>query len=147
MKSIKKEEEEEKVVEEYGGRGLTVPGHRYTGPFNALNRGEPNNATDRASRTHDYGYEFALRHGKKPYYKYNDIDEAWVKDAGNDPVGLVGKQIWGYKKQYLPHEDDKLEQQQAVETVKWIDEQRDKGHIVTKDEIYKKIEQIGNGRG
>ena len=50
-------QEEKKEVE--NKRGLTVPGYKYLGPGNSLNRGQPTNQTDEAAKEHDEAYDKA----------------------------------------------------------------------------------------
>lgn len=38
---------------------LTLIGHRYLGPGNPLDNGEPTNSADRIARQHDYEYHYA----------------------------------------------------------------------------------------
>lgn len=47
-----------------GSRGLTLPGYKYLGPLNSLNRGLPTNRLDAAAKKHDEQY-----HKITDYYK------------------------------------------------------------------------------
>lgn len=55
---------EQQPPQETGGRGLTLPGYRYLGPLNSLQRGVPRNRLDAAAKKHDEQY-----HKITDYYK------------------------------------------------------------------------------
>lgn len=76
---------------------LNYPGHKYTGPFNKLDKGKPNNKTDAASQRHDYGYHEYQKQGKNPYIHTNEADKEWIENAGNDVPGLLGKAFFTAK--------------------------------------------------
>ena len=123
----------------FGDRGLTIPGHRYTGPFNALDRGEGTNQTDKASRVHDIAYDFALRSGKNPYLHYNEADQAWVDRSGSDLGGRFGRTVWGAKK-LLTSPIDLSTEQQLAEKVNEIDPgTTEQGHTLT---VEKQVEKV-----
>lgn len=52
-------------TEQQGSRGLTLPGYRYLGPLNSLNRGLPRNALDGAAKKHDEKYHKITEYFKK----------------------------------------------------------------------------------
>lgn len=60
------------------GKGVVLPGHKYIGPGNPLDAGEPTNAADHAARLHDNDYDRLLEAGvspKKLYLGYSDADQ------------------------------------------------------------------------
>ena len=60
------------------GRGLTVPGYNYLGPFNELKAGPPVNELDSAAQEHDAKYAKMLLRGENPYLSYNSADQAML---------------------------------------------------------------------
>ncbi len=76
---------------------LNYPGHKYTGPFNKLNKGKPNNQTDSASQRHDYGYHEYQERGMNPYIHTNEADKEWIENAANDVPGILGKAFFTAK--------------------------------------------------
>lgn len=85
-----------------GWKGLTLPGYNYLGPFNSEDNGEPTNAADRAADRHDKRYKsLSDQHGYlAPYVKYNDADEAFLRDiAGENDYGArIARQVFRFKK-------------------------------------------------
>lgn len=78
----------------------TWPGHKYTGPFNSLDSGEPTGGqTDIASQKHDKAY---AKFDGNPYTTYLPADDDWVKEAANDIPGIIGKGFFGIKKIMAP---------------------------------------------
>lgn len=53
---------------------LTLPGYKYVGPFNRLDKGIPSNATDAAAYEHDIAYSYYEFLGLNPYLYYNNAD-------------------------------------------------------------------------
>lgn len=83
---------------------LTLPGYKYLGPFNKLNKGEPTNESDRAALEHDKGYAKLLSEGKRAYTQFNDADEQFLKRVKtNDYGGWLGKQFFTLKKAAFQH--------------------------------------------
>ncbi|GLE06871.1 hypothetical protein PINS_up016540 [Pythium insidiosum] len=80
-------------------KGLTLPGYNYLGPFNSLDNGEPTNQSDAAARDHDREYG---RIGKRAYFFYNEADEKFMRNTGNDIGGKIGRAVFSIKKKIAP---------------------------------------------
>jgi len=66
------------------GQGLVVPGSKYIGPGNAMNKGKPNSSADKAAYQHDLDYGRLLSQGvskKKLYGGFSKADERLMKKA------------------------------------------------------------------
>lgn len=69
-------------------RGLVVPGYKYLGPFNGLDKGEPVNKADEAALAHDKEYDKLLKQGENPYLTYNHADaEFQARLQGDKSLG------------------------------------------------------------
>lgn len=79
-------------------RGLVVPGYKYLGPFNSLDKGQPVNKTDAAAYKHDKRYGELQAAGINPYVTYNDADEEFMRDVGDDFGGRIGKAVFAGKR-------------------------------------------------
>lgn len=80
---------------------LTLPGYRYLGPGNKLNKGDPKGVSDSAARTHDVGYDLIQKGGHNPYIRWSDADQRFIDEASSwDIGGFLGKQ-WFRKKKVL----------------------------------------------
>lgn len=79
-------------------KDFSLPGYKYLGPGNRLDKGEPNNESDRVAQAHDVEYDKYLKAGHNPYMKWNEADEEFLKKAKNDYGGLLGKGFFGMKK-------------------------------------------------
>lgn len=75
-------------------RGLTAPGYKYLGPFNSLDKGEPVNKSDKAALKHDKAYGELQRRGVNPYFTYNDADEEFIDEVGDDWGGVIARGIF-----------------------------------------------------
>lgn len=65
-----------------GNRGLTLPGYKYLGPLNSLNRGPPNNRLDAAAKRHDEAYHKITDYYKKT--KNKKVFESGVRRADEE---------------------------------------------------------------
>lgn len=88
--------------------GLTLPGYRYLGPGNSLDRGDPTNASDAAARRHDYSCSAYKLHGKNPYIYFNKADERFIKetDQATDWGGKLGNWFFRGKRYLAPRLDE-----------------------------------------
>nr|QKN88765.1 MAG: capsid protein [Dependoparvovirus sp.] len=84
-------------------RGLVLPGYKYLGPFNGLDKGEPVNAADAAALEHDKAYDQQLQAGDNPYLKYNHADAEFQETLKDDTSfgGNLGKAVFQAKKRVL----------------------------------------------
>nr|QKN88763.1 MAG: capsid protein [Dependoparvovirus sp.] len=84
-------------------RGLVLPGYKYLGPFNGLDKGEPVNAADAAALEHDKAYDQQLQAGDNPYLKYNHADAEFQEALKDDTSfgGNLGKAVFQAKKRVL----------------------------------------------
>lgn len=84
-------------------RGLVVPGYKYLGPFNGLDRGDPVNEADAAAKKHDEAYNELLEAGDNPYLKYNHADAQFQKDLEGDAsfAGNAANALFQAKKRVL----------------------------------------------
>lgn len=94
-------------------RGLVLPGYKYLGPGNGLDKGEPVNKADAAAREHDKAYDEQLKAGDNPYVKYNHADKEFQEALKDDTSfgGNLAKGVFQAKKRLLEPlglvEDDK----------------------------------------
>ena len=96
-------------------RGLVLPGYKYLGPFNDLNKGFPTNKADTAALIHDEAYAgYAKKHAwYAPYIRYNRADERFIKDTENetDYGARIGNAFFKAKRWFAPRlKEDDLEQ-------------------------------------
>nr|QKE54951.1 MAG: capsid protein [Parvoviridae sp.] len=84
-------------------RGLVLPGYKYLGPFNSLNKGPPVNEADAAAERHDHRYDAILKAGGNPYLTYNWADELFHKELATDTSwgGNLGRAVFRAKKRLL----------------------------------------------
>nr|QDX47270.1 capsid [Rhinolophus pusillus adeno-associated virus BtAAV-CXC1] len=84
-------------------RGLVVPGYKYLGPFNGLDKGQPVNKADEVAREHDLEYNKLLEAGDNPYLKYNHADSEFQEKLQDDKSwgGNLGKAVFQAKKRVL----------------------------------------------
>lgn len=62
-------------------RGFTLPGYKYLGPFNSLERGIPTNKADAAAFKHDVRYgHYSTSSRWAPYLKFNKADEDFLQE-------------------------------------------------------------------
>jgi len=75
------------------GKGLVLPGSKYIGPGNSLNRGKAKSKADEAARRHDIDYDNYLKAGvskKKLYTGFSDADQRLMKRSDvTTPDGLA----------------------------------------------------------
>nr|ABZ10812.1 capsid protein [Adeno-associated virus 13] len=84
-------------------RGLVLPGYKYLGPGNGLDKGEPVNAADAAALEHDKAYDQQLKAGDNPYLKYNHADAEFQERLQEDTSfgGNLGRAVFQAKKRIL----------------------------------------------
>lgn len=84
-------------------RGLVLPGYKYLGPGNGLDKGEPVNAADAAAREHDKAYDEQLKAGDNPYLKYNHADRELQETLKDDTSfgGNLARGVFEAKKKLL----------------------------------------------
>jgi len=83
---------------------LTLPGYRYLGPFNRLDKGPPQNVSDAAAREHDVAYERYIEEGLNPYFNYNEADEEFLEKVSRegDYGGRIATGLFNLKKRFFP---------------------------------------------
>lgn len=84
-------------------RGWVLPGYKYLGPFNSLNKGEPTSVSDAAALVHDKAYASYLEKRKNPYVEWNSADETFLQNVGGDWGGYVGAGFFRAKKLLRRH--------------------------------------------
>lgn len=90
---------------------LSIPRHKYTGPFNKLSKGLPNNYNDAVSKLHDFAYH---KLGKRAYTQYSNADETARTEYRTDEYGgRWGKRYFTAKKAlwqagYIGHTEGKM---------------------------------------
>nr|WDW25754.1 MAG: VP1 [Canine parvovirus] len=84
-------------------RGLVLPGYKYLGPGNGLDKGEPVNKADAAALEHDKAYDQLLKQGDNPYVKYNHADAKLQSDLQGDSSfgGNLARGVFQAKKRIL----------------------------------------------
>lgn len=84
-------------------RGLVLPGYKYLGPFNSLDKGDPVNEADAAALRHDKRYDQILAEGKNPYLTYNWADALFNDELQSDTSwgGNLGRAVFQAKKRFL----------------------------------------------
>lgn len=84
-------EQEPLAKQEYGKRGLVVPGYNYLGPGNDLHRPPPINFADSHAQSHDIGYDKS-----KSFTDVQKEDIKLLKAAGDHIIeGISGKDTFG----------------------------------------------------
>ena len=75
------------------GKGLVLPGSKYIGPGNEMNKGKPVDQADANAYQHDIDYDNYLKKGHKSkdvYTGYSDADERLLRNTPADtPNGLA----------------------------------------------------------
>lgn len=80
-------------------RDFSLPGYKYLGPGNKLNKGKARNYNDYVAYLHDIGYDTLLKEGKNPYTNWNEADEkALAQFTTSDYGGAAGKAFFYLKK-------------------------------------------------
>lgn len=85
-------------------RGLVLPGYKYLGPFNGLDKGDPVNEADAAALKHDKAYDQLLKEGDNPYVNFNHADHELLKDLQKAPDtfgGNLARGVFQAKKRLL----------------------------------------------
>ena len=78
---------------------LTLPGYKYLGPGNKLNKGTPEGYNDMVAYIHDHAYDKIAKKGGNPYLNWSKADaDAYRKFTANDIGGVAGKTFFGLKK-------------------------------------------------
>lgn len=78
---------------------LTLPGYKYLGPGNKLNKGLPTNYDDWVAYIHDIGYGKIIEQGGNPYLLWSEADaEAFRQFSLRSYGGVIGKSFFGLKK-------------------------------------------------
>jgi hypothetical protein len=88
------------------GKGLVLPGSKYIGPGNKMNKGKPTSKADADAYQHDIDYDNYLKQGKVKsstvYTGYSDADERLLKSSKKrmhkDPNALAATLGMGGKK-------------------------------------------------
>lgn len=108
------EKDLEALFKKNDARGLVVPGYKYLGPFNGLDKGKPVNDVDAAAEHHDKDYNQYIKEGKNPYLSWNKADEEFLDALAVKPKTVAGNAaagIFGLKKKLQPvMSDDDLHQ-------------------------------------
>lgn len=78
---------------------LSLPGYKYLGPGNRLDKGVPNGYNDFVAFLHDHGYNIIINRGGNPYLQWSEADAAAYRsfDATADIGGALGKFFFGLK--------------------------------------------------
>jgi hypothetical protein len=79
---------------------LSLPGYKYLGPGNSLDKGKPEGYNDWVAYFHDHGYKVLQDSGQNPYINWNAADAKAYRefDATKDYGGAAGKFFFGLKK-------------------------------------------------
>lgn len=84
------------------GEGFVLPGSKYIGPGNKMNKGKPIDQADANAYQHDLDYDAYLKKGHKArhvYTGYSDADERLLKNTkANTASGLAVNLGMGLKK-------------------------------------------------
>lgn len=90
------------VADAVRGEGFVLPGSKYIGPGNRMDKGKPVNQADANAYQHDIDYDNYLKKGHKAkdvYTGYSDADERLLKNTKADtPEGLAVVLGMGAKK-------------------------------------------------
>uniref|UniRef100_A0AAT9JYN8 Capsid protein n=1 Tax=Ostrich parvovirus TaxID=2699166 RepID=A0AAT9JYN8_9VIRU len=84
-------------------RGFVLPGYKYLGPGNGLDKGPPVNKADSVALGHDKAYDQQLKAGDNPYIKFNHADQDFIDSLQDDQSfgGNLGKAVFQAKKRIL----------------------------------------------
>lgn len=77
---------------------LSLPGYKYLGPFNKLDKGRPTCYNDLVAYIHDLGYGRIIEKGGNPYFQWSETDaRAYRRFSNGDYGGALGKAFFGLK--------------------------------------------------
>jgi hypothetical protein len=81
-------------------RGFVLPGYKYLGPFNGMNKGPPTNPSDEAAYEHDKGYAKQIAANRNPYIEWNVADEEFLKRVKDEPDygGKIASSLFNLKR-------------------------------------------------
>lgn len=81
-------------------RGWVLPGYKYLGPFNSINKGKPENPTDQAAIEHDNDYYHLERQGKKPKLQFSEADDTFLESikSEKDYGASIARWVFNKKK-------------------------------------------------
>ena len=82
-------------------RDFTLPGYRYLGPGNKMDKGPPTSWDDLVSWFHDKEYEKLEAEGINPYYTYSKADQTFREQLAYDYPhygGILGQISFTAKK-------------------------------------------------
>lgn len=91
---------------------LTLPGYKYLGPGNKLDKGPPTDYNDWVAYIHDQGYGEIIEKGGNPYIRFSDADEQALQHFDFSSYGgALGKTFFQIKKKLwqagiIGHTDD-----------------------------------------
>lgn len=94
-------------------RDWSLPGYKYLGPGNKLDKGKPTNRNDEVAFRHDVLYDKYIKEGKNPYLRWSDADEKAVQEFSFDDYGgAAGKLFFkgkrfAYQAGLIGHVNDK----------------------------------------
>lgn len=78
---------------------FSLPGYKYLGPGNRLDKGKPTNRNDAVAQEHDYAYESYLKKRQNPYTAWNRADDEFLKKVKlEDYGGVLGNAYFQTKK-------------------------------------------------
>lgn len=97
---------------------LSLPGYKYLGPGNKLDKGKPNNYNDHVAEVHDWDYDYIQNTLKKnPYRTWSNADDRFVKRVKLSGIGGYGSYAYFKSKQaahqlgFIEHVGDRSTQQ------------------------------------
>ena len=78
---------------------LSLPGYKYLGPGNKIDKGVPTSYNDWVAFLHDLGYGEIIARGGNPYLTFSKADEVAIQRFDNsDWGGIIGKAVFQLKK-------------------------------------------------
>lgn len=78
---------------------LSLPGYKYLGPGNSLNKGNPTSYNDFVALIHDIEYGEIIQQGGNPYLQWSQADaDAYNRFTSGDYGGRLGRVFFGLKK-------------------------------------------------
>lgn len=77
---------------------LSLPGYKYLGPGNSLDKGSPESWNDLVAYIHDIEYGKIIEMGGNPYLLWSEADaKAYQQFTTEDYGGALGKAFFGLK--------------------------------------------------